>query len=117
MWKDEYNKFTGLTKKIYEEYRYGLGLYGYWIYEEDPDEDGMGILEILYLDSDDGCIIFSSENEIFPENGMQIKLIGCQYTDISTKTLREITGIMSKFMTARRKRYSAWLTERQKSTL
>jgi hypothetical protein len=105
MWKDEYNKFTGLTKKIYEEYRYGLGLYGYWIYEEDPDEDGMGILEILYLDSDDGCIIFSSENEIFPENGMQIKLIGSQYTDISTKTLREITGIMSKFMTARQKRY------------
>jgi hypothetical protein len=101
MWKDEYSKFTGLTKKIYEEYRYGLGLYGYWVYEDDPDEDGMGTLEILYLDSDDGGIIFSSENDIFPEKGMQIKLMGSQYADITTKTLREITGIMSKFINSR----------------
>ena len=100
MWKDEYSKFTGLTKKIYEEYRYGLGLHGYWIYEEEFDEENSSTLEILYLDSDDGCLLFSSENDIF-QRGMQIKPIGCQYADITTKTLREITGIMSKFINAR----------------
>ena len=117
MWKDEYSKFTGLTKKTYEEHRYGLTSSGYWVYEDDPDEDGMGTLEILYLDSDDGCLIFSSENDRFEEDGMQIKPIGCQWADITPKTLREITEIMSKFITAREKRYSAWLTEFQKSTL
>jgi hypothetical protein len=101
MWKDEYSKFMGLTEKTYEEYRYGLTSHGYWIYQEEPDEESTGTLEILYLDSDDGCLIFSSKNDIFGENGMQIKTIGCQWADITPKTLREITGIMSKFITAR----------------
>ena len=101
MWKDEYSKFKGLTKETYEEYRYGLSSYGYWVYEDDPDEDGFGSMEILYLDSDDGGIIFSSRNDIFPEKGMQIELLGSRYADISTKILREITGVMSKFINSR----------------
>ena len=98
MWKEEYSKFTGLTEKIYDEYRYGLTSSGYWIYQEEPGEDGIGTLEILYLDSDDGCILFSSGNDVFGEEGMQIKLIGCQYADIRSNALREITEIMSKFL-------------------
>ena len=58
-------------------------------------------MEILYLDSDDGGIIFSSRNDIFPEKGMQIKLMGSRYADISTKILRKITGVMSKFINSR----------------
>ena len=104
MWKDEYTKFTGLTKKIYEEYRYGLALYGYWIYQEEPDEESTGTLEILYLDSDDGCLLFSSQNDRFEEDGMQIKAIGCQWADITPKNLREITGIMSKFIATSQER-------------
>ena len=106
MWKDEYIKFTGLTKKTYEEYRYGLASHGYWIYKDDPDEDGMGILEILYLDSDDGCIIFSSENEIFELEGMQIKFIGgCQYVDIRSDVLSEITELMTTFLEFQEEKY------------
>ena len=101
MWKDEYRKFTDLTEKTYEEYRYGLALYGYWIYQEEPDEESTGTLEILYLDSDDGCLLFSSGNDRFAEGGMQIKPIDCRWADITPKTLREITGIISKFITAR----------------
>ena len=100
-WKDEYSRFQGLTEEIYYEYRYGMSSYGYWIYQEEFDEEDYGVIEILYLDSDDGGIIFSSENDIFPEKGMQIELIGSRYADISTKVLREITGIMSKFINSR----------------
>lgn len=109
MWKDEYSRFQGLTEEIYYEYRYGMSSYGYWIYQEEfdeeIDEEDYGVIEILYLDSDDGGIIFSSENDIFPEKGMQIKMIGSRYADISTKVLREITGIMSKFMSAKRNKW------------
>jgi len=105
MWKEKYSKFIGLTKKTYEEYRYGLTSYGYFIYREEPDADSMGELQILYLDSDDGCLLFSSENDRFEESGMQIKPIGCQWADITPKTLREITGIMSKFMATNQERY------------
>ena len=97
MWKEKYSKFIGLTEKTYEEYRYGLTSHGYWIYREEPDVDSMGELQILYLDSDDGCILFSSGNDVFEEEGMQIKLIGCQYADIRSNALREITEIMSTF--------------------
>ena len=101
MWKDEYSRFKGLTKETYEEHRYGLTSSDYWVYQEELDEEDSEVIEILYLDSDDGGIIFSSEKDIFPEKGMQIKLMGSQYADISTKTLREITGIMSKFINSR----------------
>jgi hypothetical protein len=96
MWKEEYSKFKGLTKETYDEYRYGLTSSGYWIYDE-IDENGIGTLEILYLDSDDGCLLISSENDRFEESGMQIKPIGCRWADIRPKTLREITCIMSKY--------------------
>ena len=101
MWKDEYSKFKGLTKETYEEYRYGLTSSDYWVYQEELDEEDSEVIEILYLDSDDGGIIFSSRNDIFPEKGMQIELIGSRYADISTKILREITGVMSKFINSR----------------
>ena len=103
MWKEKYSKFIGLTKKTYEEYRYGLTSHGYWIYQEEPDVDSMGELQILYLDSDDGCLLFSSESDRFQASGMQIKPIGCQWADITPKTLREITGIMSKFIATRQR--------------
>ena len=105
MWKEEYSKFTGLTKETYDEYRYGLASSGYWIYKDEPDEDGIGTLEILYLDSDDGCILFSSGNDVFGEEGMQIKLIGCQYADIRSNALREITEIMSTFLEFQEEKY------------
>tara|TARA_R110000744_G_C19124915_1_gene536390 strand:+ start:147 stop:482 length:336 start_codon:yes stop_codon:yes gene_type:complete len=104
MWKEKYSKFMGLTKKTYEEYRYGLDSHGYWIYQEEPDEESAGKLEILYLDSDDGCLLFSSGNDRFAEGGMQIKPIDCQWADITPKNLREITGIMSKFIATSQER-------------
>jgi len=105
MWKEEYSRFEGLTKETYDKYRYGLTHSGYFIYRDEPDEYGIETLEILYLDCDDGCILFSSENDIFGEEGMQIKLIGCQFADIRSKTLGEITRIISKFVATRQKRY------------
>ena len=95
MWKKEYSRFEGLTKETYDKYRYGLTHSGYFIYR-DEDEYGIETLEILYLDCDDGCILFSSGNDIFGEEGMQIKLIGCQYADIRLSALKEITEIMKK---------------------
>ena len=103
MWKEEYSRFEGLTKEIHDEYRYDLARSGYWICDE--DEDGFRTLEILYLDSDDGCILFSSENEIFEEEGMQIKLIDCQWVDIRSRVLIEITELMNKFVADRQKKY------------
>tara|TARA_R110000824_G_scaffold384703_1_gene578787 strand:+ start:276 stop:614 length:339 start_codon:yes stop_codon:yes gene_type:complete len=103
MWKKEYSRFEGLTKEIHDEYRYDLARSGYWICDE--DEDGFRTLEILYLDSDDGCILFSSENEIFEEEGMQIKLIDCQWVDIRSRVLIEITELMNKFVADRQKKY------------
>ena len=96
MWKEEYSRFEGLTKETYDEYRYDLARSGYFIYKDEPDEYGIETLEILYLDCDDGCILFSSGNDIFGEEGMQIKLIGCQYADIRLSALKEITEIMKK---------------------
>tara|TARA_R110001583_G_scaffold131882_3_gene283711 strand:- start:31 stop:339 length:309 start_codon:yes stop_codon:yes gene_type:complete len=93
MWKDEYSRFKGLTKKIHDEHRYDLSRFDYWIC--DRDEDGFRRLEILYLDSDGGCILFSKENEIFGEEGMQIKLIDCQWADIRADLLSEITELMT----------------------
>ena len=77
MWKDEYSRFKGLTKKIHDEHRYDLSRFDYWIC--DRDEDGFRRLEILYLDSD----------------GMQIKLIDCQWADIRADLLSEITELMT----------------------
>lgn len=93
MWKEEYSRFKGLTKEIYDEHRYDLARSGYWICDE--DEDGFRRLEILYLDSDGGCILFSKENEIFGEEGMQIKLIDCQWADIRSDVLSQITKMMT----------------------
>tara|TARA_R100001244_G_scaffold28305_3_gene27622 strand:- start:2124 stop:2429 length:306 start_codon:yes stop_codon:yes gene_type:complete len=93
MWKEEYSRFKGLTKEIHDAYEYDLARSGYWICDE--DEDGFRRLEILYLDSDGGCILFSKENEIFGEEGMQIKLIGCQWADIRSDVLGEITKLIT----------------------
>ena len=110
MWKEEYREFIspngiGLTEKIYDKYRYGLNSYGYFIYQEKPGIESMGTLKILYLDSDDGCLLFSSENDRFEGEGMQIKPIDCQYADITPKTLRQITVIMNKFLATFEERY------------
>ena len=95
MWKEEYSRFEGLTKETYDKYRYGLTHSCYFIYTGEPDEYGIETLEILYLDCDDGCILFSKENDIFGEEGMQIKLIDCQYADIRSNVLSQITDIMT----------------------
>ena len=105
MWKEEYSRFEGLTKETYDEYRYGLTSSGYFIYRGNLDEDGIGTLEILYLDSDDGCILFSSVNDVFEEEGMQIKLIGCQYVDIRSDALSEITELMNTFLEFQKEQY------------
>ena len=106
MWKEEYSRFEGLTKETYDKYRYGLTHSGYFIYSDEPDEDGLTTLEILYLDSDDGCILFSSENEIFELEGMQIKFIGgCQYVDIRSDVLSEITELMTTFLEFQEEKY------------
>ena len=106
MWKEEYSRFEGLTKETYDKYRYGLTHSGYFIYSDEPDEDGLTTLEILYLDSDDGCILFSSGNEIFELEGMQIKFIGgCQYVDIRLDVLREITELMTTFLEFQEEKY------------
>ena len=105
MWKEEYSRFEGLTKETYDEYRYGLTSSGYFIYRGDLDEDGIGTLEILYLDSDDGCMLFSSGNDVFEEEGMQIKLIGCQYVDIRSDALSEITELMNTFLEFQKEQY------------
>ncbi len=97
MWKKEYKKFEGLTPKKYEKYRYGLGKQGTFIYKEEPTIDHSGIMEIMYLDSDDGCLIFSSVNDRFENRGVQVKPIDCQWADITVDTLKKITHDMDAF--------------------
>ena len=89
MWKEEYSRFKGLTKVIYEEYRYDCLSSGYFI-----NKDDAGILEILYLDSDNGCILFSKKNS-FDEEGMRLKLIDCGLADIRVDILSQITKMMT----------------------
>ena len=98
MWKKEYKKFEGLTPKKYEEYRYGLNNHGVFVYEERPTIDHAGIMEIMYIDSDDGCLIFSSVNDRFEDHGMQVRPIDCEWADVTVDTLEEIANTMDDFL-------------------
>ena len=49
--------------------------------------------------------LFSSGNDVFEEEGMQIKLIGCQYVDIRSDALSEITELMNTFLEFQKEQY------------
>lgn len=46
---------------------------------------------VLYFDGDGGVALFENPCEIFDELGFNIKLIDCDYCDISIKDMLEIT--------------------------
>jgi len=56
------------------------------------DEDG--IYKTIYMDGDGGLMLFEGYCEMFEEQGVSMRLIGCTYCDISyslmTKIMQEL---------------------------
>ena len=77
-----YERFD-LSKEEYEKLRYGF-LPQFVLH---TDENSYAA---LYFDGDDGVSLFENPSEVFDDLGFSIKLIDCDYCDMSMTDMLEI---------------------------
>jgi hypothetical protein len=49
-----------------------------------------GTLHAVYTDGDDGVMLFEGYSEIFDEQGITVRLLGCTYCDITYDEMHDI---------------------------
>ena len=86
----------GTLQDLYDftEYLSGAKIKVRVSYFED-DGDTHKDFKVLYTDGDSGTAVFSF-SEIYEEKGMQIKMGGCSYCDISLSSLLNIYDIFER---------------------
>tara|TARA_R100000742_G_C4268938_1_gene87360 strand:- start:147 stop:476 length:330 start_codon:yes stop_codon:yes gene_type:complete len=77
-----YEKF-GLTEEEYNKLRYGF-LPQFVLHTDENSSSA------LYFDGDDGVSLFENPSEVFDDLGFSIKLIDCDYCDMSMTDMLEI---------------------------
>ena len=86
-------KDFGLTEEMYFKHRCGLGHPTRWRHE-DIGDGGYRTVSFLYLDADDGAMLFKTANDIFEENGFSVKLVDCNTCDISFDDMMYIVHLL-----------------------
>ena len=77
-----YERFV-LTEEEYNKRRHGF--LAHFVIHTDANSSAA-----LYFDGDDGVVLFQNPSEVFDELGFSIRLIDCEYCDISMTDMLEI---------------------------
>ena len=86
----EIYKEFGLSEKEYKRHRFSM-IDGFYVKEEAHQ------CRVLYLDGDDGAVVFTKPAEVFDTEGFKMELIDCTYCDVSSSDMIDILALFDDF--------------------
>ena len=92
-----YKKY-GLTKAEYFDYREGMGGASYHLHATFFNVGDNQEPSILYLDGDGGGAILTGDSEIFETEGFSIKLLDCNWCDMSFTLMKDIADTIQSYV-------------------